>query len=304
MREKLKIPSMKSLTFYVTILIIKLKGVKKTFSQSPVDYQRLRKGDVHSPKSQSVSNLSLRSFIVLKTTVTEISPNESASKDVIIYCPGGSFVSGPASFNWNSIFQLVKDTGAKAYLIDYPKAPEHKIGELNKNVDEVYQHIAAMHPIKNIILLGGSVGGTLMALLVQRLIKNNQPVPKKLILITPVMDCSMTNPMIDSIEKRDVMYSRIGVLSAKHMCAGSIDLKSDAMSPLYGSVKYFPPTLIFVAEEDIQRPDAEIFCEKLRNERVTLILEYGKGMPHIWPLLPVMREAKKALKLISEFILE
>jgi acetyl esterase/lipase len=293
---------MKSITFYLTILIIKLKGVKRSFSVSPVNYRKLRKGDIHSPSKQDVLNLDCKSFSVLKSIVTEILPTESKSRDVILYCPGGSFISGPASFNWKSISQLVKDTGARAYLVDYPKAPEHKIEEINKNIDAVYQHILKMHSVENIVLLGGSVGGTLITLLVQRLVKNRQTLPKKLILITPVMDCSMTNHLIDSIESKDVMYSKIGVLSAKRMCAGGIDLKSEEISPLYGNVKGFPPTLIFIAENDIQRPDAELFCENLKNENVELTLLYGKGMPHIWPLLPVMNEAKKALDEISKFI--
>jgi acetyl esterase/lipase len=293
---------MKSLTFYITTLIIKLKGVKKVFSESPLDFHKLRESNMAVPSSKDVLGLKLNSFSIRESTITEILPNEITSKNIILYCPGGSFVSGPAVFNWKSIAQIVKNTGVKAYMIDYPKAPEFQIEEINQNIDEIYLHFSKNHEAKNIILLGGSVGGTLMTLLVQRLLKNNKMLPKKLILITPVMDCSMTNNLIESIENQDIMYSKIGVVAAHKLCAGNIDLKNEAISPLYGTIKNFIPTFIFIAENDIQRPDAELFCEKLKKENIELTIEYGQGMPHIYPLLPVMKEAKLAIKKISEYI--
>jgi acetyl esterase/lipase len=274
--------TMKSLTYYLTASIIKLKGIKTIFSQDPIDYLKLRKDDIHSPSNRDVLGLDFQSFIIKKTKVTEVLPKSESSENVILYCHGGASISGPSELHWNSVAQLVKQTNMKAFLVDYPKAPEHQITEINENIDAVYEDILSKISSKNIILLGDSLGATLLILLVQRLIKKNLPLPKSLILVSPVLDASMTNPAIEIIDKADIMLSRKGIISAKTMCAGNISLQSDVISPIYGSFKNFIPTYLFTGTHDIMYPDSEIFVQKLRDENIPIHVLKGEGMPHIW----------------------
>lgn len=281
------------------MLLVRILGIKRIFASAPLNIQALRARDVHSPTPGDTLGLKTSTCTVMQTIVTEITPDSIRGNDVILYCPGGSFVSGPAKFNWRSIARIVKETGLTAFMVDYPKAPESKIDELNQNIDAVYHFLRGRRDVSDIVLLGGSVGATLVTLLVQRLVKEKRKLPGKLILITPMMDAAMSNPAIRELEGRDTMYARSGVLEANKICAGE-DLKRATISPLSGSFQGFPPTLAFVAENDIQSPDALLFCEKLRRE-CSVRVEHGKGMPHIWPLLP-MREGRQALGVIADFI--
>lgn len=289
---------MNSLSYYFIATVIKLKSIKKTFSKAPINYYKLRKGDIHSPSTGDVLGLNFNTIKIGKSTVTQILPKEVKSKDAILYCHGGASVYGPSDLHWNSIAQIVKKTNTIAYLVDYPKSPEYQIGEINANVDMAYAYLLTKVDAKNVLLLGDSMGGTLLTLLVQRLIERNLHLPKCIFLISPVMDCSFTNPAIDSIEKKDIMLSKAGVLSAKKMCAGDLDLKSREISPLYGHVKGFISTYIFIAENDIMRPDEEAFVEMLQRENVQVEVVIGKAMPHVWPFLPMMSEAKMAMNQI------
>ena len=293
---------MKSLTYYLLSIVIKLKGIKKIFSELPIDYQKLRKDDIHSPTKKDVLGLDFRSFMIKKSKVTEIFPKGEPSENVIIYCHGGASVYGPTDLHWNSIAQIVKQTNIKVFLVDYPKAPEHQIIEINENIDAIYNDILTKYSSKNIILLGDSMGATLLILLVQRLIKNSKPLPKTIILLSPVLDASMTNPDIETIDNLDIMLSRKGVLSAKTMCAGNISLQSDGISPIYGSFKNFIPTYLFTATHDIMYPDTELFIQKMRAENIPIHVHEGEGMPHIWAFLPVMSEAKKALNQMIDIL--
>lgn len=294
---------MQHVTYYLIALVIKLKGIKKIFSKTPVDYLKLRKDDIHTPKPSDVLGLKFHTFQIEKSLVTEILPKKNQSGNVILYCHGGASIYGPTGINWNSIAKIVKRTNTKAYLVDYPKAPEHQITETNQNIGAVYEYLLREHQAKNIILLGDSMGGTFLILLVQRLIKNGKPLPKSIILLSPVLDCSMNNPAIEVIDNQDIMLSKVGVISAKIMCAGEMDLRSSEISPLYGSFKNFIPTCIFIGENDIMRPDEELFVEKLKADIIPVEVFEGKGMPHIWAFLPVMKEANMALKQMVEVIL-
>lgn len=285
---------MKSITYYVILLVLKLKGVKQDFSKSPIDYKKLRKEDVHTPDAKILKPHQLRHFKVLDTAITEITP-ANPTGNLIIFCHGGAFVYGPAQHHWETAKQLVSGTACTLWLVDYPKAPENKIDTISTNLDAVYVKALEAYPVRKILLLGDSVGGTLVTSLTQRLIQQAITLPAQLILISPVMDASVSNPEITGLENRDPMLSKAGVLSAKKMAAVDGDLDDVQISPIRGDFSHFPPTVMFLAEDDITYPDQKIAAQKMTDANVALTVFIGKGMPHIWPFLPMMKEAKKAL---------
>lgn len=295
---------MPNISYHLVMLVLKLKGLKKTFSKSPLDVKRLRKEDVHHPSNSLLSGTTSFTFHVQKALVTELAPEKAAATNsLLLYLPGGAFVYGPTDLNWKAVVRLVKSTATAAWVVDYPKAPEAKIQEIAATVNKVYAEAVKKYPSSNIILMGDSVGGNLLLSLVQRLIIAGETLPNKLIAICPVLDASMTNPEIQDIDKSDPILSTPGVLSAKKMCAGETSLKDPLISPLYGSFNGFPQTSIFIGENDIMRPDQQLAVEKMQAANVDVQVFEGKGMPHIWPLLPLMSDAKAALAQIERIIL-
>lgn len=288
---------MKSFSYYLTLLVIKMKGVKKEFRKDPIDYQKLRKENVIVSHPKKFRPFSFTQFKAGSSEVSEIKP-EKESGDIIIYYHGGAFVYGPVDYHWDTVKALARQTENVVWMINYPKAPENNIQEISESIDEVYTAAMEKYPLKNVILAGDSVGGTLITALVQRLIKADKSLPSLLVLISPVMDASFSNPEIEEIDNHDPILSKTGALSAKKMCAAGRSLKDPVISPLYGSFIGFPETLMFIAENDITRPDQQLAAQKMRNEKVEVTTIFGEGMPHIWPILPVMREAKKAFSTI------
>ena len=290
-----------SLTYYITLLIIKLKGFKRDFSKDPIDYRKIRKEDVYYPKSGFFKTSILRKFKVLDTIITEIALNENPEK-LLIFIHGGAFISGPAQHHWDSIKKIVKQTNYKIWMCNYPKAPENKIAFISENIDSVYELALKTYLPHNITLIGDSAGGTLATSLMQRLIKKNIEIPSEIILISPVMDASMSNPEIEKVDGIDPMISKKGILSAKKMCVENNDLKNPMISPFYGNFENFPRTILFLAENDITYPDQKLAVQKLIKAKVNHEIIEGKNMPHIWPLLPVMKEAKIALNEIIKIL--
>ncbi|MEP0266758.1 alpha/beta hydrolase [Dokdonia sp.] len=281
------------------LLILKLKGVKQEFSKTPINYSKLRKEDVRTPKNSLFKLHQVKRFVEAKTSITEIIP-ASATKNLIIYCHGGAFISGPSKHHWDAIREIATKTNAIVWMIDYPKAPENKIDVICENIDKVYSKALEKYIANTITLIGDSVGGTLIISLVQRLVLEDIERPSKLVLISPVVDATLSNPEIEKIERIDPMLSKKGVLSAKQMCVDNNDLSNVRISPINGSFEAFPNTLIFAAENDITYPDQKIVIEKMKNSNTNLKVIIGDGMPHIWPILPIMKEAKNSLnKLIT-----
>lgn len=283
-----------SLTYYITLFFIRLIGIKKKFSKDPINFREIRKEDIYHPTDKFFKQYLIRTFKVSDSVITEIGTNTNSNK-LLIFIHGGAFISGPVQHHWEAIKQISKKTEYKIWMCNYPKAPEHKIGQISANIDLVYSKAIQYFRPNKISFIGDSAGGTLVMCLIQRLIKDKKELPQKIILISPVMDASMTNPDTVQIDKSDPMLSRIGVLSAKKMTVENDNLKSEMISPLYGSFEHFPQTILFLAENDITYPDQKLAVKKLIEANINHIVIIGKNMPHIWPLLPVMKEAKNAL---------
>lgn len=294
---------MASISSYFVILGLKLAGIKKIFLKDPINYKKLRKSDVKKAPKKFFKYFNLTVHQILKTSITKISSKQNtSSKKLLIFIPGGAFVSGPAKHHWSSLYTILKKTNVTCWMIDYPKAPEVDIVEISKNIDAVYNKALEVFLPENIILLGDSVGGNLCLGLTQRLIKQKLHIPKQLILITPVFDSSMTNKEIDSIDKKDPMLSKNGVLSAKKLCAKELDLKSELISPLYGNFTGFPKTTLFIGGRDIMFPDSKLAIKKICSKNTNFEVIENNDMPHIWPLLPIMKEAKTGIQKIIQTI--
>jgi len=284
-----------SLTYYITIFIIKLIGIKKYFSKDPINFKKLRKRDIHHPHNTIFKNNLVRTFRVLNTPITEVKRNK-ISKNLLIFIHGGAFILGPSKHHWDTIEEIAKQTNHTIWICDYPKAPESKISVMSENMDLVYNTALCKFPSNQISLMGDSVGGTLAIALTQRLVHRKVKLPIRMMLISPVMDATLSNPQIGVIDKIDVMLSKKGLYSAMKMCAENNDLKNVMISPINGSFDQFPNTILFLGENDITYPDQQLVIQKLIKASVNIEVIVGNKMPHIWPLLPFMKEAKIALK--------
>ncbi len=293
-----------SFGYFLVKLVLKVKGEKRSWSQDPIDYQKKRKQNVSTPNTWVLLGGAFTHIKVAKSKVTEITPKKLHSDFLLLYCHGGAFVYGPTRENWSMLAKVAKKSGARAWMIDYPKAPENTIDVITENVYHVYLEAIKQYDPSKIILIGDSAGGNLILTLAQRLVKEQKKLPNRMIPITPVIDASVTNPKIPSIDLIDPILSRNGVRSANKMCVGKLSLKDPLISPLFGNLKNLPPIHLFMATDDILTPDQEIFVDKVMQADGEIQVIIGKNLPHVWPILPIMPEAKSGIQKIVSIINE
>ncbi len=286
---------------YIVRFFLKVKGIKKIFSQDPIPYNKLRKDDCFTPSQKMLRGQEIHTFKIHESVISVVDPKQQSGK-LIIYCPGGAFVCGPSALAFQNIALIVEKTKSIAWLVNYPKAPEHDIQTISKNTDAVYAEALKHYSASDIILLGGSAGGNLILSLTQRLIKNKIPCPSKLIAICPVADATLCNPEIEDIDKTDPVLSKKGVLSANRMAARNLSLKDQMISPVYGSFDDFPETYLFAAEQDILTPDILLLYKKMKKETVNVEMIYGEKRMHIWPFIPFLKDSTASLHLIIDLI--
>ncbi|WP_108807565.1 alpha/beta hydrolase [Aquimarina spinulae] len=293
---------MSSIGYSLVKLVLRLKGEKKSWSQDPIEYYKKRKQDIHTPNTKLLLGSTFETKEVCNSKVTNIVPKNTNTDFLLLYCHGGAFVYGPTRENWIAIAKIAKQAHSHAWMVDYPKAPENTIKIITENIYQVYLEAIKAYDPSKIILIGDSVGGNLIMTLTQRLLKEESKLPNRLIAITPMMDASLTNPKIKEIDLIDPILSVKGVKSAKKMCAGQSSLKDQIISPVYGDFDNFPPIHLFTATNDICSPDQEVLIDKIKEAQGKIEVIKGKGMPHIWPILPILSEAKIAIKKIVSII--
>lgn len=291
-----------SIGYSLVKLVLKLKGEKQSWSKDPIDYRKKRKQDVHTPNAKLLLGSTFETKEICGSRVTSIVPEDANTDFLLLYCHGGAFVYGPTRENWIAIAKIAKQSHSHAWMVDYPKAPENTIKTITESIYQVYLEATKAYNPSRIILIGDSVGGNLIMTLTQRLLKEEHTLPDRLIVITPMMDASLTNPKIKEIDLIDPILSVKGVKSAKKMCAGQSSLKDQLISPVYGDFDNFPPVHLFTATNDICTPDQEVLIDKVKKVHGKIEVIKGKGMPHIWPILPILSEAKIAIKKIVSII--
>lgn len=187
-----------------------------------------------------------------------------------------------------------------AYVIApvYPLAPSSKAIETFDRITDLYKMILTYN--KNIIFMGDSAGGGFILSFAQYIKTINLPQPNNIVVFSPWVDISMSNPPYDN--ENDSILGEIGLKEIGKSWAGDLDTKDYRVSPIFGDNKGLAKTLIFSGDNEIFYKDIKKYVERLKRDNVDVKLIVGNGLFHIYPLFPIP-EAKKALKDIKKEII-
>jgi triacylglycerol lipase len=147
------------------------------------------------------------------------------------------------------------------------------------------------HGAENVSVYGDSAGGYLALAAVQELVRRGDPVPSHMVLISPPLDLTLSNPAIQFVD--DPLFS--GLLPTLHnivqQWAGDLDLTDPLVSPLYGSLAGLPPTAVYFGSLEIFAPDGLVLQDKaLATPGADFTFILRKGELHDWPTVPILPE--------------
>ena len=222
----------------------------------------------------------------------KISKNNGTNK-FIVYFHGGGFVISGNRRHHNFIINLHKKTGFDCYYVDYPLAPSNKSLDVIGSCEMIINNLMLKEPKKEIILMGDSAGGNLALVLSKRFKEN-----KAVILLSPWLDLTMSNPEILNMEKREIMFSRQDLLNAAKDYQGTLELNDPLISPIYDK---FPNKnlKIFAGKDDLLFPDVLKFVKA--NDSADLHIYYG--LNHDFMFLISGKEQNEVIERIVEYIL-
>lgn len=253
------------------------------------------------PPKKVYKNNQVKTRQIQGSSVFTIIPG-SLNNKMIFYLHGGAYIVGITYPHWNFINKISIESATKLTIIDYPIAPENSYRETFHSVLAAYQALLKEYDASKIIFIGDSAGGGLALALAQRLKQEKLPQPKCMILLSPWLDVTMSNPEIIYLEKKDKFLSRRSLIESGKLYAKGADRRNYMISPIYGDLNGLADIHLFIGGHDILAADARKLRDLAHHATVNLHYYEFDKMFHVWMLFPIP-EAKKVCHLMNDIII-
>lgn len=274
---------------------------------------KTKKGPYSIPaKLKNAYSVSLLSNASCPTHV--IAPKNEEPESIIIYFHGGAYAGVLDDIHITGLSNFLKEFGKVAFVIpEYPLTPNSTHTKIFETAEAVYREVVANWPTKKIALMGDSAGGGMSLIVAQRLAaakKNGDSIkqPDSVVLLSPWLDVSMSNPECAAVAPSDPFLDVYGLKVLGELVAGGPDpvsTKDPKVSPLFGSLEGLPPVSVWTGSHDLLIPDSRALRDRFQNEGISTRFRYNEEafMIHCWVLFG-MPESKKAIKEIWQAIQE
>jgi acetyl esterase/lipase len=229
----------------------------------------------------------------------------SAPNSVVIHLHGGAFVFGSIASYRNRAMRFSYRLNAEVFLPAYRLAPEHAFPCALDDAFAAYRYVRALRPSSPIFITGDSAGGGLALSLLVRLRERGDAQPDGAILLSPWTDLAATGASVCLNAARDRWLSRAHLEQWARYYAGTAELSSPLLSPLYAELSALCPVLALAGEHEVLLDDAARVVERAKQAGTDARLLVGPAMQHDWPLtLPWLDESRAAWRAMAAFVAE
>ena len=232
--------------------------------------------------------------------VWSLEPLNNKSDEVIIYLHGGSYMYNFVSGHWLFISYIIDQLKVKVIAPDYPLAPEYNVTHVFDMLLKIYTELIKEVDPKKISIIGDSAGGGMSLAFGQLLQEKGLPQPKQLIMLSPCVDVTLSNPDIMDFDKNDPLLNIESILEAGHLYAGPLDRTHYLVSPIYGKLTGLAPISCYVGTHDLLVPD----CRKLHKMAIELGIDFNyheyEKICHVGMLYPTPEGSEIRKEIIED----
>ncbi len=219
----------------------------------------------------------VKAFVITPATISAQNKNR-----LLIHVHGGCFVSSPGLSGTVEAIYMAGLEHVKVISVDYRMPPDHPYPAALDDAMKVWSATTKTHDPKKMAIFGSSAGGNLTLAMVLRAKRDNLPLPAAIAPGTPMSDLTgagdsfQTNSMVDNVlvafgancDQRAALYTN------------GHDPKDPLLSPVYGDLSGFPPTILTTGTRDLLLSNTVRVHRKLRNAGVTSTLQVFEGQSH------------------------
>lgn len=217
------------------------------------------------------------------------------SSAAILWLHGGAFVLGSSASYRDFGCRLAASSGVRVFLLDYRLSPEHVFPAALDDSDAALDRLTARG--LKLAVGGDSAGGNLAVAAIQARIAKGQTVPDACLLVSPYLDLTHIGNSAATRAHLDPFVDPATMTATAATYHGDADPADPRVSPLFGAINGFPPTLIQVGSDEVLFDDAKRFADRLLD----VVFQEWVGMIHVWPLFAI-DEGDWAIVQIGSFV--
>lgn len=239
-------------------------------------------------------------------TAEWVSPRRSTSSRMLLYLPGGAFVTRTPVLHRALVGRICRAAQAKALLTFYRLAPEHQFPAGLEDCVMAYSHLLAQgaNP-SNIVIGGDSAGGNLTLATLMALRDRGMPLPAAGFTLSAVTDLRAhlngtrtTNDALDPM----ISFAQSDAWNRIYVGDDLERLNDPLVSPVLGSFAGLPPLLMQASLIEVLLDDTRMVAARASHAGVECSLQLFDGLAHVWQMVPSLPESRQALRQIAVFI--
>ena len=293
--------------------VIRVRGSKKRYSSAEltlahIEELRLAPKNFEPPRSLA-RTVDVRRRDIGGWPVYELTPrgSETPSRRAL-YLHGGSYVYEISTQHWRIAAQLAVQADARVVVPIYPLAPAGTADVIVDGCADLAETLIAEVGGDSVTVLGDSAGGG-MALAVGLVLRDralatldsSRPAsaPPRLILISPVLDLSLTDPRVAELAVDDPWLDIPGSRVTGELYRGTLQIDDPRVSPIHGDLSGLGPIAQFSGTRDMLNADATRLVALASAAGHPLEYHEVAGMIHVYPLLPIPEAAEAKLTMVE-----
>ena len=267
--------------------------------------------DVHEARAMMAQNPTLHPKDVRITPGTEggvpverlALPALPDDAPVLLYLHGGGFI-GCSPTTHRPITAAFARAGFAVVAPDYRLAPEHPFPAALEDAVAVFRALRARGtPAHRIAVAGDSAGGGLAVSLLLALRDAGEALPAAAGLFSPWTDLAATGASMQENDRKDAMFNARFVPDVAAIYLAGADPRTPLASPLYADLSGLPLLHIHAGEDEVLRDDATRLAERAGAAGTPVELTLWPVVPHAFPIVHVLPEAKSAMRATSQALL-
>ena len=214
-----------------------------------------------------------------------VEPSEVASwnrRRLLVHLHGGAYVFGSGEAGTREAIVAASYGRIPVLSVDYRMPQEHPFPAALDDAVAVWKAVLQSRDPARMALFGTSAGGGLTMATVIRLGELGLPLPGVLFMGTPWTDLSKTGDTYFTNEGVDNQVDSYdgGIESAAKLYAAGRALTEPLISPVYGEVSGFPPTILISGTRDLLLSCTVRAHRALRRAGVEAELHVFEGQSH------------------------
>lgn len=250
-------------------------------------------------------DLDFSTFKVGVNPVLHVKHKEPAEQ-VCIYLIGGGMLKYPKKDEVKEQIKLARLTGRDMVLPYYPLVPDNSILDVYEMLYQLYKKLIAEYEHENIAIAGGSSGGNLALGLISYINEKGEgiPMPGKIYAASPgtMIYTEEEKRKAKILNGRDLVMS---IIALENIQAG---MENGREVPEYmrylqrGDYTGLKEAYLIFGGDEVFSAAADTIAEQMRKFGVDVRLEIGEGMYHMYSMMPLVPEAKKAYQDMIEYL--